>query len=459
MLDTKQLGKRIASLRKQNGMSQEKLAELLCISPQAVSKWENGHTMPVTSLLPVLAQIFQCSVDEIIMPAYLVDPDIMDNAKKKPDRLELLSKQIADYIIQQLNGAVPEEIIGLEDAAIIEAVRRVHPNLGNFQIKRGSLETHNRYMSVYITVTTDQQELHLLEKVYQGNDKELFGYELFSQYTTAIPQIYFVDFDKKILLMEDLTGSIQGIHFDQKNKKGNIFRENYFALMEETAEVHAAFWEREDIFRTMGFDPRHRTTENLLAHIGGMEQDFLAYRKKEESGKIPKVWNGLRNSIEADKLDYFQDAIRFMKRRYVPLIEERFHTGKNITVIHGDLHPGNIFISKSPGSFVKMIDMEAVRVGFCTEDLAMLLALHIEPDQERVKPLLDYYYECLCWNVKGYSYEMFMDDYRISVAEAMFFPVRLINCGICDFVMRDRAIRAYESFVADHIHEGLGSTV
>lgn len=42
MLDTTQLGKRIAFLRKQNGMSQEKLAELLCISPQAISKWENG---------------------------------------------------------------------------------------------------------------------------------------------------------------------------------------------------------------------------------------------------------------------------------------------------------------------------------------------------------------------------------------------------------------------------------
>lgn len=38
MLDRKQLGKRIALLRKQNGLSQEKLAELLCISAQAISK-------------------------------------------------------------------------------------------------------------------------------------------------------------------------------------------------------------------------------------------------------------------------------------------------------------------------------------------------------------------------------------------------------------------------------------
>lgn len=51
-------------------------------------------------------------------------------------------------------------------------------------------------------------------------------------------------------------------------------------------------------------------------------------------------------------------------------------------------------------------------------------------------------------NIRGYSYEMFMDDYRISVAEAMFYLIRLINQDVFDFDMRDRAIRAYEAFLA-----------
>ena len=164
---------------------------------------------------------------------------------------------------------------------------------------------------------------------------------------------------------------------------------------------------------------------------------------------LVKYTNGLSNTIDADTLHYFEDAIRFLKQKYIPMIEERFHRGKNITIIHGDLHPGNVFLLKSSGTPVKMIDMEAVRAGLCTEDLAMFMALHIGPDKERSKPLLDYYYECLCRNVKGYSYEMFMDDYRISIAEAMFYPIRLINSGICDFMMRDRGIRAYETFVAN----------
>lgn len=445
MLDTKQLGKRIAFLRKQNGMSQEKLAELLCISPQAISKWENGHTTPETALLPVLAQIFQCSIDEIIMPAYLFDPEI---EKKKVNKLDLQARKIADYIIQQLGGAMLGEIIGLNDAEIIEAVRNIHPNLGNYRITRGKPEAYNRYISLYITVTTPQQEIKLVEKVYHGDDKELMGYELFS-HCLAVPQVYCVDFGKKILLIEEIMDSIQGIHFDDNNESGKIFRNNYYTLLEEIAKVHAAFWESKDTFKKIGFDSRHKTAENLLAHISGMEQDFLTYQGKEETGEIPKVWSGLYNSIDSDKFDYFQDAIRLLRQRYVPLLEERFHVCKNITIVHGDLHPGNIFISQPPGSSVKMIDMEAVRVGLCTEDLAMLMALHIEPDKVRAQPLLEHYYKCLCRNVKGYSYEMFMEDYSVSIAEAMFYPIRLINCGICDFVMRDRAIRAYETFVAD----------
>ncbi|MCM1231127.1 MAG: hypothetical protein NC245_00980 [Muribaculum sp.] len=39
-------------------------------------------------------------------------------------------------IMQQLGGVAPRENIGLSDAAIIEAIRKVHPNLGNCQITK-----------------------------------------------------------------------------------------------------------------------------------------------------------------------------------------------------------------------------------------------------------------------------------------------------------------------------------
>ena len=194
-----------------------------------------------------------------------------------------------------------------------------------------------------------------------------------------------------------------------------------------------------------------------MSHISSMEKDFKKYRKKEESGKIPKVWEGefagtpfrFENHITPEQLDYFTDAIERLKNEYWDLVESRFHTGKNITVIHGNMHPGAADVSKTPERTVKFDGLQAVRMGLPTEDLAMLIALHIEPDKQKAQPLLDYYYHCLCENIKDYSYEAFINDYKIAIMENMFFTIRLINRGIYDFKMRDKAIRAFETFVAE----------
>jgi transcriptional regulator with XRE-family HTH domain len=67
MLDHVSVGNQIANLRKQKGLTQEELAEKVGVSAQAISKWENGHTLPETILLPILAELFNCSIDTILM--------------------------------------------------------------------------------------------------------------------------------------------------------------------------------------------------------------------------------------------------------------------------------------------------------------------------------------------------------------------------------------------------------
>lgn len=52
MVSSEKIGKRIATLRRTKGLSQEQLAELLHVSAQAVSKWENGKSLPETATLP-----------------------------------------------------------------------------------------------------------------------------------------------------------------------------------------------------------------------------------------------------------------------------------------------------------------------------------------------------------------------------------------------------------------------
>ena len=60
------LGKRIAALRRDKGMTQDDLAQQLGVTPQAVSKWENDQTCPDITLLPQLARILGVSVDELL---------------------------------------------------------------------------------------------------------------------------------------------------------------------------------------------------------------------------------------------------------------------------------------------------------------------------------------------------------------------------------------------------------
>ena len=60
------IGTRIARLRKEKQMKQDDLAQVLGVSPQAVSKWENDQTCPDISLLPELASVLGVSVDELL---------------------------------------------------------------------------------------------------------------------------------------------------------------------------------------------------------------------------------------------------------------------------------------------------------------------------------------------------------------------------------------------------------
>lgn len=60
------MGGRLYSLRMARRMSQEQLAAVLCISPAAVSKWERNLSRPSIEMLWALADLFECSIDELV---------------------------------------------------------------------------------------------------------------------------------------------------------------------------------------------------------------------------------------------------------------------------------------------------------------------------------------------------------------------------------------------------------
>ena len=63
MMETKDI---ILELRTKKGLSQEELAEKIFVTRQAVSRWENGDTIPSTETLKLLSKLFNVSINTLL---------------------------------------------------------------------------------------------------------------------------------------------------------------------------------------------------------------------------------------------------------------------------------------------------------------------------------------------------------------------------------------------------------
>lgn len=88
------MGKQVRALRLKKNITQEELAGRLMISPQAVSKWENGQTLPDITLLPGLSTQLGVSIDELFE---LTDETHLERIQNMLDDTAPLTREAADY--------------------------------------------------------------------------------------------------------------------------------------------------------------------------------------------------------------------------------------------------------------------------------------------------------------------------------------------------------------------------
>lgn len=63
---SKSMGEIVSTLRREKGMTQKELADMLNITDKAVSKWERDIAFPDTQTIPKLAEILGISVEELM---------------------------------------------------------------------------------------------------------------------------------------------------------------------------------------------------------------------------------------------------------------------------------------------------------------------------------------------------------------------------------------------------------
>ena len=86
-MDQKKIGAFIAQCRKEKSLTQIQLAELLGITNQAVSKWENGRGMPDVSLLQPLCDALGISLNELFSGEHLSAEEYKGKAEENISKL------------------------------------------------------------------------------------------------------------------------------------------------------------------------------------------------------------------------------------------------------------------------------------------------------------------------------------------------------------------------------------
>lgn len=94
-MDVQKIGELLATLRKEQKLTQEELGEIIGVTNKTVSRWENGNYMPPVEILLVLSKQFNVSINELLSGERLNSEQYKENAEE----------YIVDNLIKTSNDA------------------------------------------------------------------------------------------------------------------------------------------------------------------------------------------------------------------------------------------------------------------------------------------------------------------------------------------------------------------
>ena len=92
-MERKTIGEFIAALRKANGLTQRQLAEKLNVSEKSISRWERNETSPDLALIPVIAELFSVTSDELLRGERIDPVSTPPLSSKQEKRISYMFKQ------------------------------------------------------------------------------------------------------------------------------------------------------------------------------------------------------------------------------------------------------------------------------------------------------------------------------------------------------------------------------
>ena len=203
------------------------------------------------------------------------------------------------------------------------------------------------------------------------------------------------------LLLEDFTDS----HFIATEWPLPPTLEQYEAIVQTQARFHAAWWDNPRLGVSVG------------SYVDGWEQVLRSL-----ADQFARFTDRYGEIMPVERRDLYE---RLFDR--APYLLARYHSRRNLTLIHGDAHPWNFFMPRpGVGEGVRLIDWESWSIDAATDDLAYMMAMLWYPDRRRrmERPLLNLYHATLlAYGVAGYDRRALDDDYRLSALWLITRPI------------------------------------
>ncbi len=122
MIDSIKVGNKIHQLRKENGLTQDDLAEKLFLTRQVISKWELGYSLPSIELVIQLSKMFNISIEDLLC---------LNDGEIKIDENDIFAGHNRKFIVNKIiNGEIKVNLIEtfyqfspLERILVINAVK------------------------------------------------------------------------------------------------------------------------------------------------------------------------------------------------------------------------------------------------------------------------------------------------------------------------------------------------
>lgn len=302
-IDNEKVGKFIENLRKEKGLTQQDLADILSVSNQAVSKWEGGRNLPDIAIQRVICDTFNITMEEL----HAGERDIKKRNKTKKIRKENKIFSIALMcIVPVMVFFVVFFIINFRalkiyysNSQITNEENSIRANLLIFKLPRKLIIfINNIYPCNYEVKDSDLLDL----KLYSGN-KKLLNSSMIKNDIFEIDALTFDPNNVKLMLnIESVTGEkrkfqreVKLVKYTSNDRNDDKYKNKSLMILSNDEIVKKLLkdgyintenkvYEKEIIENNattrVKYDLEHETIEILYVHNSYTEKIVVDYRLK-----------------------------------------------------------------------------------------------------------------------------------------------------------------------------------